>query len=154
MYYHGNLVMKTKHIAQIHHGLQVWEGFPADILSKLRLYMPVAIIWETILNRACNENIYLSQAHSMSLRLKQLEKKNLSTFHKSLHSQVFIDHLIINLLTHKGILLNHKVWVIILLFKKSSFHVFQYVRPFTAVQRLLNRCIKAFQNNLLINDGF
>ena len=54
--------MKTKHIAQIHHGLQVWEGFPADILSKLRLYMPVAIIWETVLNRACNENIYLSQA--------------------------------------------------------------------------------------------
>ena len=145
--------MKTKHITQIHHGLQVWEGFPADILSKLRLSMLVVIIWETILNRACNKNIYLSQAHTMSLRLKQLEK-NLSTSHKSPHFQVFIDHLIINLLTHKGILLNYKVWVIILLFKKSSFLVFQYLRPFTAAQRLLNTCIEAFQNNLLINDGF
>lgn len=90
----------------------------------------------------------------MSLRLKQLVKTNLSTSHKCPHSQVVIDHLIINLLTHKGILLNHKVWVIILLFKKSQFLVFQYLRPFTAAQMLLNRCIEAFQNNLLINDGF
>lgn len=89
----------------------------------------------------------------MSLRLKQFEK-NLSTSYKSPRSQIFIDHLIINLLTHKGILLNYKVWVIILLFKKSSFLVFQYLRPFTAAQRLLNTCIEAFQNNLLINDGF
>lgn len=118
-YYHAMLAVMTKHAAQLYPGLQVQEGFPADILSKLRLFTPVAFIGETILNRACNENIYLSQAHIKSLRLKELMKRNLSTSHKCPHPQVFIDHLIINQLTHKGILLlNHKVWEITLLFKK------------------------------------
>lgn len=78
----------------------------------------------------------MSQAQTKSLRLKKLVKKNLSTSHKCPHSQVFVNYLIINLLTPKGILLNqvHKAWVIILLFKKQPSFVFLYLRSFTAAQ--------------------
>lgn len=37
-YYHGILTVKTKHTAQISPGLQVREGFPVDMLSKLKEY--------------------------------------------------------------------------------------------------------------------
>lgn len=118
-YYHGVLAMKTKPTAQLWPGLQVrkvslWTCCLTENIHACDFYLGNHI------EQSMQKNIYLSQAQTKHLRLKELIKKNPSTSHKSPHPQVFISHLIINLLAPKiFIFLNqvHKVWVILLLFK-------------------------------------
>lgn len=129
------------------------------MLSKQRTCMVVTFIWKIIcIEHAVKIFVCPRPRLKKSLRTKELMKQNLSTSHKCPHPQVFINYLIINLLTSKTILFNqihkvHKVCVIILLFMKS-FLVFLYLPSFTAVTQRYNRYIGGFQNDLLINDGF